>query len=179
MKIAALVAVTALAMASHALADVADSSPNGFTVKITIQIQAPPAEVYRKLVANVGEWWNPQHTFSGNSRNLSIDGKAQGCFCEKLPNQGSVRHMEVVNASPGARLVLSGALGPMQTQAVVGTMTFQLAAVDSGTKLDVTYAVGGYMPGGLANLAKVVDGVLTEQVTRLKNFAEKGNPDPK
>ena len=90
MKNAVLLAA-ALALAPRlALSDVVDSSAAGFTVKTTVQIQAAPAEVYRKLVFNVGDWWNPQHTFSGDAHNLSIDDKADGCFCEKLANGGSV-----------------------------------------------------------------------------------------
>jgi uncharacterized protein YndB with AHSA1/START domain len=179
MKNAVLLAA-ALALAPRlALSDVVDSSAAGFTVKTTVQIQAAPAEVYRKLVFNVGDWWNPQHTFSGNAHNLSLESKAQGCFCEKLPNQGSVRHMEVLMAMPGERLVLAGAMGPLQGAAVAGGMTFQLSAVPDGARLELTYTVGGYMPAGLSSWAKPVDAVLAEQMARLKNFIERGSPDQK
>jgi len=174
----ALLLLAALMTAPHAFCDVADSSANGFTVKITVQIQAAPADVYRKIVS-VGDWWDSGHTFSGDAHNLTIDARAQGCFCEKLPNQGSVRHMDVVMAAPGQRLVLTGGLGPLQTMAVTGALTFQMAASEGGTKLDVTYAVAGYSAGGLASLAKLVDTVLTGQITRLKSLIDKGTPAPK
>src|SRR6267142_1940253 len=96
-------------------ADVVDSAANGFTVRVTLNIQASPDEVYRKLIQNVGDWWNPQHTFSGDARNLTIDEKPMGCFCETLPGQGAVRHMEVLRFVQGKTLVLSGALGPLQS----------------------------------------------------------------
>ena len=96
---------------SLARPDVADSAANGFTVKLAVTVQAPPQEVYRRLVHNVGDWWNPMHTFSGDAHNLSIDDKAMGCFCEKLARGGAVRHMEVVFLAPGKTMVLSGALG--------------------------------------------------------------------
>jgi hypothetical protein len=48
-----------------------------------------------------------------------------------------------------------------------------------GTKLDVTYAIGGYLDGGLNQLAAAVDGVLTQQLTRLKNYVERGDPKAK
>ena len=179
MQTAALTALAVLALAPSAWCDVADSSPNGFTVKITMQIQAPPADVYRKIVNNIGDWWSPVHTFSHNPHNLSLDAKAQGCFCEKLANQGSVRHMEVLTAMPGERLVLSGAMGPLQPMALTATMTIQLAAAAGGTKLDLTYAAGGYVAGGLTNWAKILDSVMTDQMTRLKAFAETGSPEVK
>jgi hypothetical protein len=99
-----------------------------------------------------------------------------GCFCEKLPNQGGVRHMEVVRFAPGKTLVLSGALGPLQSMAVAANLTIQIAPAGTGAKLEATYAVTGYYPGGLNTLASPVDGVLNDQFTRLKNYIEHGDP---
>ena len=74
-----------LAFASaFASAEVLDSAANGFTVKTTLNIKAAPDEVYRKLVHDIGEWWNSAHTFSGDAHNLSIEDRLGGCFCEKL-----------------------------------------------------------------------------------------------
>src|ERR1700693_1596771 len=120
---------------SPAFADVADSGTGGFTVKVVTNIKAPPAEVYRRLVRNGGEGWNSTHTFSHDAHNLSIEDRAMGCFCEKLANGGSIRHMEVVYANPGTALRLIGAIGPLQGLAVTGAMTFDLSAADGGTKL--------------------------------------------
>lgn len=180
MKKAVLFAMAGLALAPElTFCDVLDSAASGFTIKVTLQIQAAPADVYRKIVFNVGDWWNSQHTFSGNAHNLTMESKAQGCFCEKMPNQGSVRHMEVVTAIPGERLVMTGGLGPLQALAAVGNMTFQLTAAEGGTKLEVTYAVGGYLAGGLNFWSKPTDTVLTEQMTRLKNYVEHASSDAK
>jgi hypothetical protein len=114
------------------------------------------------------------HTFSGDAHNLSIDDKAMGCFCEKLPGGGSVRHMEVVYADPGKKLVLSGALGPLQSIAATGSMIIQLSATGEGTKLAVVYTLTGYVPAGMNTWAAPVDSVLTEQFMRLKSLIENG-----
>jgi len=159
-----------------AFAEIADSSANGFTVKTSIAIQASPAEVYRRLVHNVGDWWSAQHTFSGDARNLTIEEKPMGCFCETLPDQGAVRHMEVLRFAPGKTLVLSGAIGPLQSLAASGTMTIQLSPGDAGTTMEVTYAVAGYLAAGMNTWAAPVDSVVTEQFTRLKNYVEHGSP---
>jgi hypothetical protein len=164
---------------SWAKSEVADASANGFTVKITLRVQAPPEDVYRRLIHDVGDWWNSEHTYSGNSHNLTIEGKAMGCFCEKLPNEGSVRHMEVVFLAPGKALGLTGALGPLQSIAAAGNMGIQLSSADGGAKLDVTYSVTGYVPAGMNTWAEPVNSVLTEQFTRLKNYIERGSPAPK
>jgi uncharacterized protein YndB with AHSA1/START domain len=174
-KIAVVVLVCALTSIGTR-AEVADSSANGFTIKITTSIHAAPADVYKKLVHNVGDWWNPQHTFSGDAHNLSIEEHPMGCFCEKLPNGAGVRHMEVLFFAPGKMLRLSGALGPLQELAATGALTFTLTPDNDGTKLEVTYAVGGYLAQGMNSFAAPVDGVLSEQVARLKNYVETGNP---
>ena len=159
--------------------DVVDSASNGFTVKVTIQIQAAPKDVYHQLIHNVGDWWSSAHTYSGDAHNLTIDEKPMGCFCERLPNEGSVRHMEVVSLLPGKSLGMTGALGPLQNIAATGNMRVQLSASEGGTKLEVTYAVTGYLPAGMNTWAAPVNSVLTEQFTRLKNYVEHGNPAPK
>ena len=176
--------ITRVALASAALllgpilarAEVADSSAAGFTVKVTMNIQAVPGEVYGRLVRNVGEWWSSAHTFSGDARALTIDNRAPGCFCERLPNLGSVRHMEVIMAAPGEKLVMSGAFGPLQQLAATGAMTVLFTPFAGGTKLTVTYAVAGYLPAGMNTWAARFDNVITEQFTRLKNYVEHGDP---
>lgn len=173
------VAVCMMALAQcPAFSEVVDSASSGFTVRLTLNIHAAPADVYRKLVQNIGDWWSPQHTYSGNSHNLSIEEKPMGCFCEKLPGGGSVRHMEVVLLAPG-KLGLIGALGPLQTIAATGNMSIQLTAAEGGSKLDVAYNVAGYLPAGMNTWAAPVDTVLTQQFTRLKNYVERGDPAPK
>ena len=158
---------------SSAAAEVKDSSAIGFTVQDTAIIAADQNDVYHSLVADVGRWWDSAHTFSGNAINLSIDDKAGGCFCEKLENGGSVRHLEVVFADPGKTLRLIGGLGPLQAMAVTGSMTWSLSKTDTGTNVKVIYSVGGYRPGGLQKLASLVDKVIFEQLKRLKEYMEK------
>ena len=156
-----------------AIAEVADSAANGFTIKSTVNMQAVPADVYQAIL-QVGDWWDPAHTFSGDAHNLSLEAKAMGCWCEKLPNGGSVRHMEVLTVMPGKSLVLAGGIGPMQSLGVAGSMKFQLTAAEGGTKLDFSYAVGGYLAAGLNTVAPIVDRVLGEQLARLKGYVERG-----
>jgi uncharacterized protein YndB with AHSA1/START domain len=162
-----------------ARAEVADSAASGFTVKIALTVQATPEVVYDRLVHKVGDWWSSEHTYSGDAHNLSIQDKAMGCFCETLPNGGAVRHMEVVYVAPGKALGLNGGLGPLQSIAAAGSMQIKLSPVDGGTKLEVTYAVGGYLAAGLNTWAAPVDMVLGQQLTRLKNYVEHGEAAPK
>ena len=156
-------------------ADVVNAEAAGFQIKTTLTIAAPPAKVYAGLL-KPAKWWSSEHTWSGNSANLTMSGKAGGCFCEKLENHGSVLHMTVIYAAPGSELRLSGALGPLQTEAAQGILTLTLTARDEGTELTETYSVGGYTKGGWVAWAPDVDAVVTEQLNRLKTYVETGKP---
>lgn len=179
MKRTVLLAVIVVALAqAYAAAEIADSAANGFTYKLTLNIQAPSDTVYQRLLT-IGNWWSSDHTYSGDAHNMSIDARPMGCWCEKLPNGGGVRHMQVVNIMPGKMLVMTGGLGPLQSMAATGAMKITLAPAENGTRLVVTYSVTGYLPAGMNTLAPPVDQVLTEQFTRFKNYVEKGDPAPK
>jgi len=164
--------------AMPAMAEVADSASNGFTLKTVVQVQAPPDTVFRQLI-QVGDWWDSAHTFSGNAKNLSIEEKPGGCFCERLPNGGGVHHLEVVFLAPGKRLVLSGGLGPLQSMGATGAITIDLTPAEGGTKLQFVYVVTGYLAAGMNTLAAPVDSVWSGLLARLKNSVEHGDPAPK
>ena len=137
-------------------------------------IAASPDSVYRSLI-HPEKWWNPAHSYSRDAENLSLDARAGGCFCEKLPN-GSVEHMRVVYLAANQALRMSGALGPLQASGVSGAMTWRLSPAANGTKLELTYSVGGFMAGGFESIAPAVESVLREQAERLKRFVETGAP---
>ena len=169
------VMVAAGAVASTARAEVVDSAAGGFTVKQTVTVAAPAAKAWAALV-DVRSWWDKSHTWSGDAANLSIEAVPGGCFCEKLPGGGGVRHMTVVYADPNKLLRMTGGLGPLQDMAVTGAMTFKLTEAQGKTTLEMTYKIAGYAPTGLAALAKPVDGVLGEQLARWKKKVETGKP---
>ena len=58
-------------------------------------------------------------------------------------------------------------------------MTIQLAPAPGGTRLEVVYALAGYLPAGMGTWAAPANAMLTEQFTRLKNYLERGDPAPK
>jgi uncharacterized protein YndB with AHSA1/START domain len=157
--------------------EVIESTAAGFLVRNNAEIHAAPAAVYTALTDKVGGWWDPVHTFSHDSRNLSLDAKPGGCFCERFPDGGGVEHMRVIFASPGKLLRLSGAIGPLQEAALAGTMTWNLSQAGNATTVDMSYSVGGFRAGGFRDIPTVVDGVLRGQLARLKAFVETGRPD--
>ena len=155
-----------------ASAAVSSLTPQGFVVRHEATIAAPPAKVYDAIV-NVASWWSPAHTYSNSAANLSIDARAGGCFCEKLPEGASIEHLRVLYAAPGKMLRLSGALGPLAVHGLAGSLTFRLAPAGSdGTTLVLTYSIGGFMEGGFERMAPAVDAMIGEQFGRLKNSVE-------
>jgi uncharacterized protein YndB with AHSA1/START domain len=154
-------------------AAVADRSAAGFTVHHSFAIAAPPSRVYA-VFTDIGQWWDPSHSYSHDGDRLTLDTTNGGCFCETLPDGGHVRHLEVVFVQPGKELRLIGGLGPLQPIGASGTMVVTLEATGDGTTLDLRYAVGGYLAGGLDSWAEPVDGVLLQQLQRLERLIETG-----
>lgn len=164
-----------VAMAAPAHSAVTASGENGFATENSVDVAADAASIYA-LLAVPARWWNGAHSYSGNAANLSLEAKAGGCFCEVLPGvdgkTGSVEHARVIHAAPGRQLRLSGALGPLQAEAVTGTLTFDIRPAQRGVRVTLTYVVGGYIRTGAAGIAPLVDKVLAEQLAGLKRAAE-------
>jgi uncharacterized protein YndB with AHSA1/START domain len=165
-----------LLIADPSQGTVSDVASNGFTLKIDTHIAASPDKVYAALI-EPARWWGSAHTFSGDAKNIHLEAKAGGCWCETVPNGGSVMHLTVVYANPGKALRLHGALGPFQGLAVTGALTWKLEPAGDGTNLSVTYALGGYNKDGFAQLSQAGDDVLTTQIGRLKKLIETQSPE--
>jgi hypothetical protein len=167
-------ALAAAVLGGAAHAEVTDKSAAGFEVTEKAHIAAPAAKVWDALM-RPDRWWSSQHSWSGDAKNLYFD--PSGCFCERL-KRGAVRHMTIVYNDGATTLRLFGGLGPMQFTGAAGNLGFTLKPAGAETDLVVTYDVGGYAKGGLAEtLAAPVDMVLGEQVSRLKKYLETGKPD--
>ena len=173
MKYLIFTAALFAATASPAFAEVKSASETGFNIIHIATVDATPEEIWKRLLAPK-DYWNKAHSWSGSSAGFYIDAQANGCFCElfqepdangKLKTVGSVEHMRVIFAQPGKVLRMQGALGPLQSEAVIGTLT---VAIDSnkngvGTKVSFSYVVGGYMRYKVSEIAPAVDKVLGEQ----------------
>jgi uncharacterized protein YndB with AHSA1/START domain len=168
--------VAVLMLAGTSAQSAPQVTPTGFLVKLETNIHAPSAKVYEALVTQIGLWWNPEHTYSHDAKNLSIDARPGGCFCEKLPNGGGIEHLRVVYIAPPQVVRFSGALGPLQASGVVGNMTWKLSGGSDTTRFELSYSVGGFMEGGFEKIAPAVEAMLREQLDRLKMFAETGKP---
>ena len=157
-------------IASPAAAEVVSSNANGFHVRETVQMVVPTDRAYAAF-ARLPEWWNKEHTYSGDSANLSLALTAGGCFCERLKDGGGVEHMRISFIDPGKRVVLTGSLGPLLYEATSGVMDVQIERIAGGAKVTMDYKAAGFAEGGADKLAPLVDSVLAEQMSRYRKFA--------
>ena len=158
-----LVAVAIVLISPTAPAAVVASGVGGFIIRDEVVYPGERAAAWQRLV-RIQDWWSSAHTYSGNSANLSMSLRPGGCWCEKLPNGGFVRHMDVVLVIPGETLSVTGGLGPLQAMGATGALTFTLKDGAKGTTVIAEYAVTGYSAGGIGQLAAPVDEVLAEQL---------------
>ena len=165
----------AFATAAPAPADIVSSSPTTIDIHDSVTVDAPVQQVWDTLRAPQ-RWWSKEHTYSDNAANLYLDTQATGCFCERLPDhKGSVEHARIVYVEAPRMMRLTGALGPLQAEAVVGTLTFRLDPEGSNaTKVTLDYVVSGYVRVGADKIAPKVDEVLALQLAGLKKAAEVG-----
>jgi hypothetical protein len=163
-------AAIALLTSSPAAAEVVSAGPSGFEVRQTVNLVVP-ADIAFSSFRDVASWWDPEHTYSGGSANMSLNLSPGGCFCERFPKGGGIEHMRVTYLDPGKRVVLTGALGPLLYEATAGVMDVQVKSTAGGSQLILDYRAAGFFKGGADKLAPAVDEVLAGQMKRLRVFA--------
>lgn len=176
-KIIAYTAVLSALFTAPAHAEVKTLSEQGFSTLHAADVLAKPEDVWKRLIAPK-QWWNPSHSWSGSAEGFYIDPQAGGCFCElfqekdrdgKLVTRGSVEHMRVLFAQPAKVLRMRGGLGPLQSEAVTGTLTIAMEPLKAGagTRISFSYVVGGYMRFKTADIGPAADAMLRDQFDRL------------
>jgi len=171
------VVLAAMMLSGPASAEIVSAGPGGFNIRYVVDAPNVPAPIVWAALADIGKWWDPSHTYSGDARNLSLDPVVRGCFCEKLSLYAGVEHARVVYALPAKTLRLSGAFGPLQEFGVSGSLTWQIEPAGGGSRITMTYSASGYADRPLSDWAPLVDEVLVAQVKRLGRLVNGSNPD--
>lgn len=163
---ATLLALTLLP-ATGARAGVVRAAADHMTLEYRVTVAGAQPAAWNRLV-RIASWWGSDHTYSGAARNLSLDPRPGGCWCERWAD-GQIEHARVLYAAPGAALRTQGAFGPLQAMAVTAVLDIRLApgAQPGTTSLVARYVVNGTGASGLDAIAPVVDRVLGEQFARL------------
>ena len=170
--------VASLLAASAGQAKVVETGAERFVTRDTASVKTAPLATWLALI-KPGEWWNPQHSWSGDAKNMTLTPQGGGCFCERIPvgdtgnssaMEGSARHAEVLQAFPMKVLRMRGGFGPLQGEPATGVLTITLKEVPGGTRILWEYNVGGPMRYKVAEIAPAVDAVMTEQLKRLQAY---------
>jgi uncharacterized protein YndB with AHSA1/START domain len=173
-----ILAAGLLALSTRADAEVVSANPNGLHVREIVQLVVPTASAWEAF-ARIADWWNKDHTYSGDSANLALTLSPGGCFCERIPTGGGIEHLRVTYVEPGKRVVLTGSLGPLLYQATAGVMDVQIERIAGGSKVTLDYRAAGFAEGGADKLAPIVDGVLADQMRRYRTYARAKPPELK
>jgi len=161
-----LSAILACGLPAAATAEVVSSAPDHFTLKLEAHSDLSTKEVWARLI-EPSDWWLPDHTYSGDASNLTLDAQAGGFWREDWEG-GSVWHATVLQAQPEQTLVLSAPFGPLQGLAVKSIWTITLTPSDSdGTQITFDHVTNGTDASGLDDLAPAVDFVKQQAIESL------------
>jgi len=165
-----ILAILAVAMtASQAGAEIVSSSASHYELKHEALSTLPPTAIWQRL-QNPGSWWHPDHTYSGDSRNMSVELQAGGVWREDWDGK-SVLHGTVLYLEPQKVLRLNAPFGPLQQMGVTTIWTINISAEGSGSMISFSETSGGSSHSGLDKIAPAVDFVKSEAIKRLANIS--------
>jgi len=144
--------------------EIKKTSSTGFIIQHSINVADDRTAVFQAMTQNIGAWWSPAHSFSGDADTMLLD---KNCFCERWEDN-LVRHLNTTIWIQNEKVVMHGGLGPLKELGLSGTMTWSLSqAENSMTTISWKYHVFGYSETDLPGLAVAVDGVLEQQINNL------------
>jgi hypothetical protein len=164
-----------LALPMPAAAEVVSASDHGFEVQQSVNLVIPQPKAFAAF-GQIAQWWNKEHTYSGDTARMSLQLRPGGCFCETLDGGGGVEHMRVALVRPGEQVVLTGGLGPLLYQATAGVMDVKVERIAGGSRVIMNYRAAGFANGDAAKFATLVDQVLGDQMKRFRIYAAGGAP---
>ena len=173
----AKVAFAAIALwwiATASSAEVLEKDADHFVLRYSVGLETTPDDVYG-AVGQIGRWWNPAHTYSGDAARLSLPLQVGACFCEALKDGATFEHGRMVEVDPGTGVLLDAPLGPLKGRATRADWSIGWSRANAGWELVMTYVVRG---PGLGALAEPVDAVMNDQFGRLAHFIEYGPAEP-
>ena len=157
--------LAALIAWAPARAEVVESSDSHYVLRHEATSPLTPDALWQRLVVP-SDWWHPDHTYSGDANNLSLDVRAGGLWLEKW-DAGSVIHGSVLYLEDGKTIRLYAPFGPLQGLGVYTVWTITISPEGSGSKVVFDEVSSGPPSADLDELAKAVDYVKSEGISRL------------
>ncbi|GGY49669.1 hypothetical protein [Parvularcula lutaonensis] len=161
-----LTAIAGAIAITSAHAEVASASEHGFVLEHEVTSPFAPDALWHRLM-QPAQWWDPDHTYSGDAANLSMEDTA-GAYWREDWDTGSVIHGQVLLVKEGEELILSAPFGPLISTAADCRWTIRLEPTeDGGTLIKSSHTIAGVPGTGLEELAPAVDFVMGNGVKRL------------
>ncbi len=172
----AAAAAIALAAAGPAAAEVVERSADHFVLRYVSTVETTPDDIAASL-EHIGDWWNPAHTYSGDSHNLNLSLDPGTCFCEAMPDGSTFEHGGVDEYDPETGVLIDAALGPLKGKADLANWSIGWTggAGGAGWEVVMTYVVRGRDLGAYAD---GVDAVMQDQFSRFIRYLEYGPEAP-
>lgn len=153
-------------LTGFASAEVLTSGPDHYELRHEAHSSLAPDVLWDRLT-RPEDWWHPDHTYSGDARNLSLDAQAGGLWREDWDG-GSVAHGAVLLVKEGEQLRLDAPFGPLQALGVSVVWTITLTPLEGGkTRVVFEERASGTDASGLNALAPAVDFVKQQAISRL------------
>lgn len=151
-------------------AKIISSTAEHYVLQHQAESSLPPQALWQRLV-QPSQWWHPDHTYSGDAQNLTLELHAGGLWREDWEGN-SVLHGSVLNVVNGTLLRLDAPFGPLQELAVKTVWTISIKPVEKeapekGSIVTFDEIANGSAISGLDELAKAVDYVKGEAIKRL------------
>ncbi len=165
-----LAIIACLSVTTSVQAEIIEATADRYVLKHQARSSLSPADLWARLI-KPADWWHPDHTYSGDAGNLSLEPAAGGLWREDWTD-GSVLHGQVLNAVPGKLLRLDAPFGPLQEMAVSTVWTITLKPDGDGSLVTFDEIANGTAASKLDALAPAVDFVKSEAIRLLT-----GSPD--
>ena len=160
-----LLSATILGLSMPAYAEIISASDTHFVLRHEATDARSAEDLWERLI-NPASWWHPDHTYSGDAANLSLDPRAGGLWRESWDG-GSVAHGEVLLVETGKMLRMNAPFGPLQGVGAYTIWTITITPDGDASRVvfdEVSTAPAGT---GMDELAEAVDFVKTEAISRL------------
>jgi len=146
-------------------AEIVSAGPGHFELRLEASSPLPPDALWERLV-HPSRWWHPDHTYSGDAGNLSLDLRAGGLWAERWAD-GETAHGVVLFFRKGVLLRLSAPFGPLQGMGAYAVWTITIRAEGEGSLVVFEEVATGPPSADLEHIAAAVDYVKSEAIARL------------
>jgi uncharacterized protein YndB with AHSA1/START domain len=158
-------ALVAPCLTGPVAAEIVSSSQTHYVLRFEAPSPLPPERLWQRLVTP-SSWWHPDHTYSGDAGNLTLDARAGGLWQEQWAS-GAVAHGTVVYIEHAKTLRLEAPFGPLQALGAHAIWTISLSPHEDGTLVVFDEIATAPQGSNMVEMAKAVDFVKSEAMRRL------------